>query len=385
MPLRLGLLGLSPSSRTLVDAARRSDRVEIVAVAVRDKARLAEWRAECEVDVNVYESYNSLLRDGDVDAVYIGLPTRQHASWCCAAAKMHKHVLVEPPLASELSDALAMREACAREDVVLMDAAMFVHHERTRQIMEEIGSKRDFGEVRRCTAAFSFSASAAFLRASEAERAAEDDPLGCVGDLGWYCARAGLLAFGPDAMPKSCQATVSEFNAMGVPLDCSGVCYFDDDRKRALHFHASFLHPLRQWLEIVGDHKVLTCDDFVIPRFSKDCSYSVESFPGDASPLIDLDTCVVSVKNKTPVVNQKSQRVAMLEAFADLCLFQYPRRAEIRKREADAAVRAQALVSGVIESCRQRGELVSVAVDIEAAGEDAAPAKKQKRKRDGDD
>ena len=163
---------------------------------------------------------------------------------------MHKHVLVEKPLASELSDALMMRRACAEEDVVLMDSTMFPYHERTEQILTEIRNPRDFGEVRRVTAAFSFGATEQFLRGSESARAAEDDPLGCLGDLGWYCARAGLLAFGPDANPKSCQATVTDSNAQGVPLDVAGVCYFDDERKKVLSFHCSFLHPLRQWLEL---------------------------------------------------------------------------------------------------------------------------------------
>ena len=70
MPLRLGLLGLSPHSRTLVDAARRSDRVEIVAVAVRDRERLQEW-SEDEEDISsirIYDSYNALLRDPELDA-----------------------------------------------------------------------------------------------------------------------------------------------------------------------------------------------------------------------------------------------------------------------------------------------------------------------------
>ena len=193
-PLRLGLLGLSPSSQSLVDAAHRSGRVEIVAVAVRDRARLAEWSADgAHAEVTVYNSYNDLLRDGNIDAVYVGLPTRQHVPWCCAAAKMHKHVLVEPPLASELADALAMREACAAEDVVLMDASMFAHHQRTREMFEEVLCRRDFGEVRRVNAAYSFSATADFIRGSDDARAAEDDPLGCLGDLGWYLGRSFCL------------------------------------------------------------------------------------------------------------------------------------------------------------------------------------------------
>ena len=257
---------------------------------------------------------------------------------------MHKHVLVEKPLASELSDALTMQRACAEEDVVLMDSAMFPYHERTQQMMAEVSNTRDFGEVRRVTAAFSFGATEEFLRGSEGNRAAEDDPLGCVGDLGWYCARAGLLAFG-GATPASCMATVNESNSQGVPLDCTGVCYFDDERKKALHFHCSFLHPLRQWLEIVGDNKVLTCDDFVIPRFSKDCAYAVESFPSNSSPLIDLHTCVVAVKNETRVLNARPQRVCVLDNFADFCLENFQGRDATRKYVADYAVFTQAIVS----------------------------------------
>ena len=372
-PLRLGLLGLSPHSRTLVDAARQSQRCAIVAAAVRDEKRLAAWGEEEDlVGVRFYESYNELLRDDNVDAVYIGLPTAQHMVWCCAAAKMHKHVLVEKPLAGELSDALAMRRACAEEDVVLMDSTMFPYHERTEQILTEIRNPRDFGEVRRVTAAFSFGATEQFLRGSESARAAEDDPLGCLGDLGWYCARAGLLAFGPDANPKSCQATVTDSNAQGVPLDVAGVCYFDDERKKVLSFHCSFLHPLRQWLEVVGDHKVLTCDDFVIPRFAKDCAYTVESFPWNSSPLVDLHSCVVAVKNETRVLNAHAQRVRLLDTFADLCLELFDGRDAARKTAMDDAVLTQALVSCLVESCRQNGALLSMG-DTSPLDSDADP------------
>ena len=70
LPLRIGLLGLSPHSRTLVDAARQSNRVNIVAAAVRDKARLESWSVEEELEgIRVYKSYNELLRDEEVDAV----------------------------------------------------------------------------------------------------------------------------------------------------------------------------------------------------------------------------------------------------------------------------------------------------------------------------
>ena len=226
--------------------------------------------------------------------------------------------------------------------------------------------------MRRVTAAFSFGATEQFLRGSESARAAEDDPLGCLGDLGWYCARAGLLAFGPDANPKSCQATVTDSNAQGVPLDVAGVCYFDDERKKVLSFHCSFLHPLRQWLEVVGDHKVLTCDDFVIPRFAKDCAYTVESFPWNSSPLVDLHSCVVAVKNETRVLNAHAQRVRLLDTFADLCLELFDGRDAARKTAMDDAVLTQALVSCLVESCRQNGALLSMG-DTSPLDSDADP------------
>ena len=196
--------------------------------------------------------------------------------------------------------------------------------------VEEIEDWRTFGKVRRVDATFTYSATSDFLRGSSEQKAAHADPLGCLGDLGWYCVRAGLLAFGTDRPPVSAACVVVEENGAGVPVDCTGSCYFDADGQKALHFHCSYLHPLQQRLAVVGDRTVLTCDDFVIPRFAKDCKFAVESFPPASSPLIDLDTCVIACRNEHRVFNAMPQRLALLEAFADLCLLEQPGRNEHR-------------------------------------------------------
>jgi len=382
-PLRLGLLGLSPHSRSILDAARRSERVVVTAVSARDQETLRSWGADRALgaDLATYDTYNDLLRDEAIDAVYIGLPTAQHAAWCCAAARMHKHVLVEKPLAAETVEALRMRQCCEEEGVVLMDASAFPHGERMKQMQDECLDRDVFGAVSRVDAAFTFHGSDAFLRGAGGE-AAELDPLGCLGDLGWYCVRAGLLAFGPDCAPRAAACVVAEENGAGVPLDATCAVYFEGGR--ALHFHCSYLHPFQQRLAIVGDKKVLTCDDFVIPRFAKDCGYTVESFVQGASPLIDLDTAVVSAKHETRVQNSVGQRLMLLNWFADLCLLEQVDRDESRRLEAEAALYAQAAVSCLVESAAAGGQKLQIDLALEAPQAlvevDAdAPAAKRKR------
>ena len=117
---------------------------------------------------------------------------------------------------------------------------------------------------------------------------------------------------------------------------------------------------------------MLTCDDFVIPRFAKDCAYTVESFPWNSSPLVDLHSCVVAVKNETRVLNAHAQRVRLLDTFADLCLELFDGRDAARKTAMDDAVLTQALVSCLVESCRQNGALLSMG-DTSPLDSDADP------------
>merc|ERR1719482_882631 len=115
-----------------------------------------------------------------------------------------------------------------------MDVVPFSHHERTEQMLSTIAEARFFGEVRRIDVAFTISASRDFLEGAGREPTAKDDPLGCLGDPGWACARMGKLAYGV-LNPVSAQVIHSEATAENVPVDVTAVVYFGENSTKPCH------------------------------------------------------------------------------------------------------------------------------------------------------
>ena len=126
--LRWGVLSTANIGRTkVVPAIQRADRCEVVALASRD-AELGRRVGEELAIPRVHGSYEALLADPGVDAVYIPLPNHLHAEWAIAAARAGKHVLCEKPLALSAADAERMIAAADEAGVLLMEAFMYRHH-----------------------------------------------------------------------------------------------------------------------------------------------------------------------------------------------------------------------------------------------------------------
>ena len=126
--LRWGILSTAKiATGKVIPGILKADRCEIVAIASRD-AELARDAAANFGIPNAHGSYEALLLDPDVDAVYIPLPNHLHAEWTIAAVGAGKHVLCEKPLAMTAADAERMIEAADAAGVHLMEAFMYRHH-----------------------------------------------------------------------------------------------------------------------------------------------------------------------------------------------------------------------------------------------------------------
>src|SRR5918999_3646962 len=110
--LRWGILSTADIARKkVIPAMRKAARCEITAIGSRDGARAQEVAEELAIPV-AHSSYEALLADPDVDAVYMPLPNHMHLEWTLAAARAGKHVLCEKPIALTSADAERMVEAC---------------------------------------------------------------------------------------------------------------------------------------------------------------------------------------------------------------------------------------------------------------------------------
>jgi len=145
--IRWGVLGCARIAReNLIPAMQRSSNSEFHAIASREAAKLAECRAKFNVP-KTYSSYDELLRDPEIDAVYVPLPNSLHREWTIKAAENGKHVLCEKPMALNAAECRDMAAACAANQVTLMEAFMYRYTARTRQVLEIIRSGA-LGEIK---------------------------------------------------------------------------------------------------------------------------------------------------------------------------------------------------------------------------------------------
>ena len=154
--LNWGVLGPGGIARTFARQLPLSRTGRLVAVGSRDADRAAAFAAEFGA-ARSYGSYQELLADPEVDAVYIATPHPAHPEWVIRAAEAGKHVLCEKPLAVTWAHAMAAVDAARRHDVFLMEAYMYRHHPQMRLLTDLI---RDgaLGTVAQVQASFSFAA-----------------------------------------------------------------------------------------------------------------------------------------------------------------------------------------------------------------------------------
>jgi predicted dehydrogenase len=153
--IRWGVLGYARIAReNLIPAMQRSANSEFHAIASREESRLAECRAKFNVP-KTYRGYDELLRDPEIDVVYIPLPNSMHCDWTIKAAEHGKHVLCEKPLALNVTECREMISACAANKVNLMEAFMYRYTARTRQVLEVLRSGV-LGEIKFITFTFRF-------------------------------------------------------------------------------------------------------------------------------------------------------------------------------------------------------------------------------------
>jgi predicted dehydrogenase len=190
MTLRLGLLSTADINGKLLGGARAAEGVDVVAVASRDGARAEAYAAEHGLE-RAHGSYEALLADPDVDAVYVSLPNSLHVPWSVRALRAGKHVLCEKPLTRRPEDAQAVFDEAEQAGRVLAEAFMWRHHEQARRLRELVRD-RVVGNVRLVRAAFSFHG---IHRAGDVRLQRALDGGGLM-DVGCYCVSAMRLLAG---------------------------------------------------------------------------------------------------------------------------------------------------------------------------------------------
>jgi RNA polymerase sigma factor (sigma-70 family) len=152
--VRWGILGVAKINERLIPGFKQAKNAELRAIASRsmDKAKQAAVANDIPV---AHGSYEALLDDPTIDAVYIPLPNHLHAEWTMNAAERGKHVLCEKPLASDAAEAQQAVDFCREKKVRLMEGFMWPHHPRTAKLRQLLDSGA-IGEVRHVASTFTF-------------------------------------------------------------------------------------------------------------------------------------------------------------------------------------------------------------------------------------
>ncbi|KAB2083662.1 hypothetical protein ES319_A05G283800v1 [Gossypium barbadense] len=264
IPIRFGIIGCAEIARKVSRAIQLAPNATVSAVASRsfDKAANFAKANGFPPDTKIYGSYESLLDDPDIDAVYLPLPTSLHLKWAVLTAQKKKHLLTEKPVALSVAEFDQILKACEENGVQIMDGTMWVHNPRTHKMKQFLNDKEQFGQLRTVNSCFTFFADPDFLK-NDIRVKPDLDALGALGDAGWYGIRSILWAADYE-LPKTVTAFRNPvLNEAGVLLECGASLLWADGKIAT--FHCSFLSNLTMNLTAIGTLGTLHLTDFIIP------------------------------------------------------------------------------------------------------------------------
>jgi xylose dehydrogenase (NAD/NADP) len=215
---RWGILSTARIAARLVEGAARAGAADIVAVASRDGATAQAFADAYDIP-RAYGSYDALLADPGVDAIYVPLPNSMHVEWTIRALQAGKHVLCEKPMDRRPEQVARAFDVAAAHGLVLSEAFMWRHSPQTRRLRELV-EEGAIGTVRLVRACFSF------VLAGDVD--VRLDPAldgGGLMDVGCYCVSGARLVAGE---PVSVSAQAVD-GPSGVDVRLSGLLRFPGD------------------------------------------------------------------------------------------------------------------------------------------------------------
>ena len=243
MTVAWGLMSTAPINDRILEAAKESDLAEVVAVGSRDAERAKGYARERGIP-RAHGSYDELLADAEVEAVYISLPNGLHVEWTLRALEAGKHVLVEKPLSRRAEEVERVFDVADSAGLVVSEGFMWRHHPQTAKLVQLL-EEGTIGALRLVRVGFSFPLEID-RGPNDARFSAELDG-GALMDLGCYCISAIRLVAGEPASLAGKQVV----GPTGVDVIFTGSFTHADEVLS--HFDCSFVVPRRAELEVLGE------------------------------------------------------------------------------------------------------------------------------------
>jgi xylose dehydrogenase (NAD/NADP) len=238
----MGVLGAANIARKVViPSILAADGVRLVAIGSETR-RGTDFLVESGLSKSVRAcSYEELLADPEVDAVYVPLPNHLHAEWSMSAADAGKHVLCEKPAARTAAETAEMIDHCVEQGVVWMEAFMYRFHPQWQLVFERLRAGA-IGELRTVRAVFTFT-----VLDSLNIRRRPDRGGGSLYDVGAYCVNVARWAVGRRPVSVHGQMQMSR---EGVDEEFQGLLDFGEGQTALIN--SSLSQPYRHEVELLG-------------------------------------------------------------------------------------------------------------------------------------
>lgn len=287
-----GVIGTATiAQQRFIPAVEKTDHtVRAIASRTEQKARSVATAHDIP---NVYETYDDLIRNASVDAVYIPLPNSKHAQWIRKTADQNHHILCEKPLGVSADEVREVEEYCADRTIVLMEALMYRYAPRTERVIELVS--KELGEIRSAAATFHSE-----LRGLPTGiRFDPDLGGGSMLDVGVYTADAIRLFLGT---PDRVSAYTIDTHGSGVDTQMTALLEYD--QKATATISSSFDTVESQYYHVIGTEGWLTVEPaFSSPDVNTSIKYEIgnrrttETFPPVDPYMKEIEHFVDCIKN----------------------------------------------------------------------------------------
>lgn len=299
--LKWGILSTAATAvGKAIPALKKCANAEVVAIASRDLVK-AKTHADSLGIPKAYGSYEALLEDQAVGAVYLPLPNSLHADWTIRAAQSGKHVLCEKPAALSETDAMAMVTACANSGTLLMEAYMYRFHPQI-DWAKRLLTENLIGPVRLLRVSFSFTLEARHSKI----RLQSSLGGGAIADLGAYGIDISRFLIGSEPIRVFASGT----RGMGSDVETDFVAILEFPAGVRVVLDGAFDRPRYNRCEIVGQSGAITIASPFIPVAMATVSVQAEAGEeGRTFPLVDpfqlefehFSACVLN--HQAPVIS----------------------------------------------------------------------------------
>lgn len=323
-----GVISSSNIGRKAVNPAIQASRNgELMAIASRDAETARSVAEEGKIPTH-YDSYQALLDDERIEAVYNPLPNSLHKEWTIRAAEKGKHILCEKPLALNAEECREMEAAAEANGVKLLEAFMYRFHPRTENVLELV-QRGLVGPLTQIRSSFTFPLTRPDNIRWDAELGG-----GALMDVGCYCVNVSRTMAGREPLEVRAMAN---FGDTGVDKQMAGSLRFEDGL--LAHFDCALTMDRNEVYQLVGTEGHLRVMEAFLPGTGDTV---IEHF--------DLENNLTNIE-----VGGGDEYRLMVEHFADCVLNDQP----VRYSAEEAALNMK-VIEALYESARNDGEVVAV-------------------------